>query len=211
MIVRSDSAMENLDYEALNRCFFESHEFCEFMESPMYDSCSSNDGSYAGRTGGGADGDGGSGGGGDAGSRRRRRRRSGATQQVHQRHAANMRERRRMQSINDAFEGLRTHIPTLPYEKKLSKVDTLRLAIGYISFLGEMISSDDGQHASHKLNGDAPKKIVLQSKDGGQLRGHSLSWSHERPLTNNNSQVTTKLWHPEDPRDKPLEEFPFGA
>ena len=48
--------------------------------------------------------------------------------------------------------------------------------------------------------------------DGGQLRGHSLSWSHERPLTVNNSQVTTKLWQPEDPRgDKPLDEFPFGS
>ena len=33
-----------------------------------------------------------------------------------------MRERKRMQSINDAFEGLRAHIPTLPYEKRLSKV-----------------------------------------------------------------------------------------
>jgi transcription factor 1a len=51
-------------------------------------------------------------------------------QQVHQRHAANLRERKRMQSINDAFEGLRHHIPTLPYEKRLSKVDTLRLTIG---------------------------------------------------------------------------------
>ena len=49
-----------------------------------------------------------------------------------QRQAANLRERRRMQSINEAFEGLRAHIPTLPYEKRLSKVDTLRLAIGYI-------------------------------------------------------------------------------
>ena len=47
------------------------------------------------------------------------------------RHAANMRERRRMQSINDAFESLRQHIPTLPYEKRLSKVDTLKLTIGY--------------------------------------------------------------------------------
>ena len=46
--------------------------------------------------------------------------------QIQQRHAANMRERKRMQSINDAFEGLRHHIPTLPYEKRLSKVDTLR-------------------------------------------------------------------------------------
>lgn len=41
------------------------------------------------------------------------------TQQAQQRHAANLRERRRMQSINEAFEGLRTHIPTLPYEVKV--------------------------------------------------------------------------------------------
>ena len=50
--------------------------------------------------------------------------------QVEVRHAANMRERRRMQSINEAFESLRQHIPTLPYEKRLSKVDTLKLTIG---------------------------------------------------------------------------------
>lgn len=43
-----------------------------------------------------------------------------------------------MQSINEAFEGLRAHIPTLPYEKRLSKVDTLKLAIGYINFLSEL-------------------------------------------------------------------------
>ena len=52
----------------------------------------------------------------------KRRHSHGGGQQVHQRQAANLRERRRMQSINDAFEGLRTHIPTLPYEKRLSKV-----------------------------------------------------------------------------------------
>jgi transcription factor 1a len=61
-------------------------------------------------------------------------RKSSMRQQVHQRHAANLRERKRMQSINDAFEGLRQHIPTLPYEKRLSKVDTLRLTIGYDKF-----------------------------------------------------------------------------
>ena len=59
------------------------------------------------------------------------------------RHAANIRERKRMQSINEAFEGLRSHIPTLPYEKRLSKVDTLRLAIGYISFLGDMLNCSE--------------------------------------------------------------------
>uniref|UniRef100_A0AAZ3PZ80 Si:dkey-34f9.3 n=1 Tax=Oncorhynchus tshawytscha TaxID=74940 RepID=A0AAZ3PZ80_ONCTS len=49
-----------------------------------------------------------------------------------QRHAANIRERKRMLSINSAFEELRCHVPTFPYEKRLSKIDTLRLAIAYI-------------------------------------------------------------------------------
>lgn len=49
-------------------------------------------------------------------SRPKYRRAKCASQQAQQRHQANLRERRRMQSINEAFEGLRTHIPTLPYE-----------------------------------------------------------------------------------------------
>uniref|UniRef100_A0A8C8VHK9 BHLH domain-containing protein n=1 Tax=Pelusios castaneus TaxID=367368 RepID=A0A8C8VHK9_9SAUR len=50
-----------------------------------------------------------------------------------QRHAANIRERKRMLSINSAFDELRCHVPTFPYEKRLSKIDTLRLAIAYIT------------------------------------------------------------------------------
>ena len=59
-----------------------------------------------------------------------------------QRFAANVRERKRMLSINSAFEELRCHVPTFPYEKRLSKIDTLRLAIAYISLLRDMLSSD---------------------------------------------------------------------
>lgn len=60
-----------------------------------------------------------------------------------QRHAANIRERKRMlSSINSAFEELRTHVPTFPYEKRLSKIDTLRLAIAYIALLRELLVSD---------------------------------------------------------------------
>ncbi|XP_063840370.1 uncharacterized protein LOC135089078 isoform X2 [Scylla paramamosain] len=59
-----------------------------------------------------------------------------------QRHAANIRERKRMLSINSAFEELRTHVPTFPYEKRLSKIDTLRLAIAYIALLRELLISD---------------------------------------------------------------------
>uniref|UniRef100_A0A3B3SYF6 Si:dkey-34f9.3 n=1 Tax=Paramormyrops kingsleyae TaxID=1676925 RepID=A0A3B3SYF6_9TELE len=61
-----------------------------------------------------------------------------------QRHAANIRERKRMLSINSAFEELRCHVPTFPYEKRLSKIDTLRLAIAYIALLGEILMSESG-------------------------------------------------------------------
>ena len=74
--------------------------------------------------------------------RRNRRKRKCEQHQAQQRRAANQRERKRMQSINEAFEGLRAHIPTLPYEKRLSKVDTLRVAIGYIGFLAELVDAE---------------------------------------------------------------------
>ncbi|RZF38979.1 hypothetical protein LSTR_LSTR003722 [Laodelphax striatellus] len=77
-----------------------------------------------------------------------------------QRQAANIRERKRMLrseprggrpqterppvkiSINSAFDELRGHVPTFPYEKRLSKIDTLRLAIAYIALLREVLTAD---------------------------------------------------------------------
>ncbi len=91
--------------------------------------------------------------------RRRRMRSEADMQQLRQ--AANVRERRRMQSINDAFEGLRSHIPTLPYEKRLSKVDTLRLAIGYINFLAELVQSDMPIRNPHSDTLNQPKKVII--------------------------------------------------
>lgn len=75
-----------------------------------------------------------------------------------------------MQSINDAFEGLRAHIPTLPYEKRLSKVDTLKLAIGYINFLGELVRADRNNATggfsglSRNNQRDEPKKVIVRGK-----------------------------------------------
>ncbi|KAG5681295.1 hypothetical protein PVAND_010746 [Polypedilum vanderplanki] len=45
-------------------------------------------------------------------------------------------------SINAAFDELRVHVPTFPYEKRLSKIDTLRLAIAYIALLREVLEAD---------------------------------------------------------------------
>uniref|UniRef100_A0A3B3XBJ9 BHLH domain-containing protein n=1 Tax=Poecilia mexicana TaxID=48701 RepID=A0A3B3XBJ9_9TELE len=73
-----------------------------------------------------------------------------------QRHAANIRERKRMLSINSAFEELRCHVPTFPYEKRLSKIDTLRLAIAYIALLREIL-----------MSGSDPKSYVDECMKSG--------------------------------------------
>ncbi|KAM3850755.1 transcription factor 15 [Diretmus argenteus] len=86
----------------------------------------------------------------DGGSPRRRRsshaRLAGVSKQ---RQAANARERDRTHSVNTAFTALRTLIPTEPKDRKLSKIETLRLASSYISHLANVLLLDgdcrDGQ------------------------------------------------------------------
>ncbi|KAK2725969.1 neurogenic differentiation factor 6-A-like [Artemia franciscana] len=56
------------------------------------------------------------------------------------RSAANARERRRMNSLNDAFEKLREVVPSLGSDRKLSKFETLQMAQTYISALSELLS-----------------------------------------------------------------------
>jgi hypothetical protein len=60
---------------------------------------------------------------------------------VAQRRAANVRERKRMFSLNEAFDQLREIVPIFAYEKKLSRIETLRLAIIYIAFMTELVIS----------------------------------------------------------------------
>ena len=65
-----------------------------------------------------------------------------------QRKAANIRERRRMTSLNEAFDILRKAVPTFHYEKKLSRIETLKLAIQYIYFMTEVLNGKDPKHIS---------------------------------------------------------------
>uniref|UniRef100_T1IZM7 BHLH domain-containing protein n=1 Tax=Strigamia maritima TaxID=126957 RepID=T1IZM7_STRMM len=58
---------------------------------------------------------------------------------IAQRRAANIRERRRMFNLNEAFDVLRKKVPTFAYEKRLSRIETLRLAITYIAFMTEVL------------------------------------------------------------------------
>ncbi|KAM6421651.1 helix-loop-helix protein 13-like [Rhynochetos jubatus] len=90
------------------------------------------------------------------------------------RHAANIRERKRMLNINSAFDELRCHVPTFPYEKRLSKIDTLRLAIAYIALLGEIL-----------LSGCDPKSYVEQCLKNGTQSQQQATW--------NTSDLTARL------------------
>ncbi|XP_017939966.1 helix-loop-helix protein 13-like [Manacus vitellinus] len=91
-----------------------------------------------------------------------------------QRRAANLRERRRMLSINAAFERLRGHVPTFPYERRLSKIDTLRLAIAYIALLRDIL-----------LSGCHPRAYVEQCLRKG--------WQSQAPAAWNTSDLTARL------------------
>lgn len=89
-----------------------------------------------------------------------------------QRKAANMRERRRMKSINDAFDNLRNSIPSnLNADRRLSKVDTLRLAIRYIGHLSNLVetTTDLPSEAAMKKNSRAHEKIIVRCHFSGKL------------------------------------------
>ncbi|AWP19924.1 putative transcription factor 21-like [Scophthalmus maximus] len=59
-----------------------------------------------------------------------------------QRNAANARERARMRVLSKAFSRLKTALPWVPSDTKLSKLDTLRLASSYISHLRQILAND---------------------------------------------------------------------
>ncbi|KAI9577431.1 hypothetical protein GQX74_013674 [Glossina fuscipes] len=63
------------------------------------------------------------------------------------RQAANARERKRMNGLNEAFDRLRQVVPTPAMDQKLSKFETLQMAQTYIMALGDMLQ----QHVWQKL------------------------------------------------------------
>ncbi|XP_066603676.1 uncharacterized protein [Prorops nasuta] len=59
--------------------------------------------------------------------------------------AANARERRRMNGLNDAFDKLREVVPSLGADHKLSKFETLQMAQTYIAALCDLLERHDGK------------------------------------------------------------------
>ncbi|XP_008255114.1 T-cell acute lymphocytic leukemia protein 2 [Oryctolagus cuniculus] len=87
---------------------------------------------------------------------------TGADSQLPARRASNMtrkiftntRERWRQQNVNSAFAKLRKLIPTHPPDKKLSKNETLRLAMRYINFLVKVLGEQSLQQPGVAAQGN---------------------------------------------------------
>ncbi|EDV26903.1 uncharacterized protein TRIADDRAFT_54312 [Trichoplax adhaerens] len=54
----------------------------------------------------------------------------------------NERERKRVERVNDGFARLRKHVPVIGKRRKLSKAQTLRMAIDYIHHLKDLLADD---------------------------------------------------------------------
>ncbi|XP_068618019.1 twist-related protein-like [Battus philenor] len=82
-----------------------------------------------------------------------------------QRVMANVRERQRTQSLNEAFASLRQIIPSLPSDK-LSKIQTLQLATQYIEFLYQILSNSESATSSDGSSdaGSEHGKYLAQDK-----------------------------------------------
>lgn len=84
-----------------------------------------------------------------------------------ERDVANARERDRTNSVNSAFVTLRTLIPTDPIDRKLSKIETLRLAASYISHLHTVLMfGDDCIEQPCVKRERYLRKVVGQSNEG---------------------------------------------
>jgi hypothetical protein len=70
-----------------------------------------------------------------------------------------------MFNLNEAFDKLRRKVPTFAYEKRLSRIETLRLAITYISFMIELLSGkgNDSSGSSHVSSAGASAAILGSS------------------------------------------------
>ena len=130
-------------------------------------------------------------------------------QEPKKRVTANKKERRRTQSINNAFEDLRKRIPEIPFDTKLSKIKTLKLAIGYIEHLMRLLQENDPSSLGPfkpdlgKLRRECRSKeikIEVERKSKGRTGWPAEVWSsemkkkmNETPSVSNNNKKSNNF------------------
>ncbi|NP_001158451.1 transcription factor 21 [Saccoglossus kowalevskii] len=105
-------------------------------------------------------------------TQRRRRSRAQGAGINKSRDAANARERTRMKILGKAFQKLKTTLPWVPSDTKLSKLDTLKLALRYIDYLNQVLDGEIVETAvtsSHTMKTwPSPFAAFLSKEDGVQ-------------------------------------------
>ncbi|XP_030080939.1 protein atonal homolog 7-like [Drosophila hydei] len=87
------------------------------------------------------------------------------TVQKRRRQAANARERKRMNGLNEAFDRLREVVPAPSIDQKLSKFETLQMAQSYILALCDLLDNngEDVDAADYTIFGGSESSFELTS------------------------------------------------
>ncbi|OCU00965.1 hypothetical protein XELAEV_18006744mg [Xenopus laevis] len=102
----------------------------------------------------------------------------------------NTRERWRQQNVNSAFAELRKLIPTHPPDKKLSKNETLRLAMKYINFLIDIL----GDQEIRKTGGSSRGSILGLFESEHSSMGDWTDMGHSNDSSPGMSSDTQDCW-----------------
>ncbi|XP_029167268.1 uncharacterized protein LOC114937805 isoform X2 [Nylanderia fulva] len=109
----------------------------------------------------------------------RRKNNQSDEETTNQRAMANVRERQRTQSLNEAFAALRRIIPTLPSDK-LSKIQTLKLAARYIDFLLHVLKYNaDCSDSSENIGERGTRSAIMAAREIAQSSPSSFM-AHEK-------------------------------
>uniref|UniRef100_A0AAY5EJ45 Atonal bHLH transcription factor 1c n=1 Tax=Electrophorus electricus TaxID=8005 RepID=A0AAY5EJ45_ELEEL len=120
--------------------------------------------------------------------------------------AANARERRRMLGLNVAFDRLRSVIPNLESDKKLSKSETLQMAQIYIATLSGLLR-DRGRGPGHGRRhgataGAHERRAAVERREmehagqrtdrdcGGSVDGPDSKATDFSPLSHSKTEIT---------------------
>ncbi|XP_026813247.1 protein atonal homolog 7-like [Rhopalosiphum maidis] len=90
------------------------------------------------------------------------------------RNAANARERARMRVLSKAFGRLKTTLPWVPADTKLSKLDTLRLATTYIAHLSSLLTTTE-RSDSIVDQGETATQVAVTST---QPINYAMTWPY---------------------------------
>ncbi|CAG9530617.1 unnamed protein product [Cercopithifilaria johnstoni] len=129
-------------------------------------------------------------------TRSRKRRERNVSFYELKRKAANERERKRMYSINEAFDKLRHLLPWLSHDRKMSKATTLREAIRYIKQLSQLVngeppSPENTSSYAVALKSETDRSSLIISNSDGRLPIKFVELSCSKTPDDYNSIIRT--------------------